>query len=305
MTPDSPDASVPGPPGQDDWWIPSHAAPPEPVARRAATPEAATRETGEAVVQEPRSPALEAGEGQAGAGGQRLVLRAAVAAKVGLLGAACAVVAGAFAVAAHQSDAPTQGGVLGVAGSTPSRSPSSPPLGSPTAGPDRFDPWSQPLLKPSMPPAATPSRSPVLAVARPAPPAARRSPPAPTTAHSAVPVRSTPAAGSVRRSHQVSGAPVSVNPAPVRKPTKCHGAAPACAVTGPVARWAHQPGGPRPPHPPSRVPPPAKPPGQVKKAFGPPHPHAVSPHLGAESARLVQAFSSGLAPGPLPGAHEG
>ena len=308
MTADSPDASVPGRPEQDDWWIPAHAEPREPVAREAVPREAGSGKAGsrEAAVQEPESQALEAGGHPAAEGRQRLVLRAAAAAKVGLLGAACAVVAGSFAVAAHQSDAPTEGGLLGIAGSTPSRSPS--PSGIPTAGPDRFDPWSQPLLTPSAPPPppGTPSRPPVLAVARPAaPPAVRWSPPAPTTAHSVAPVRSAPAAGSARRSHQASGTPVAVTPAPLRKPTKCRGAAPACAVTGPVARWAHAPHGPWPPHPAFHAPQPWKPPGPVKKASGPPHPHLVSPHLGAVSAWLVQAFSSGPARGPLPGAHPG
>ena len=314
MTPDSPDASVSGPPEQGDWWIPAHAGPGEPETPEAANRDAGSGEagSGEAVVGS-ASPALAAGGTSAGAGSQQLVLRAAVAAKVGLLVAACAVVAGAFAVAAHQSDAPTQAGVLGVAGSTPSRTPSPSPLGSPPAGPDRFDPWSQPLLKPSAPPPATPLRSPVLAVARPAAPSAVRwSPPAAITAHAGVPVRSTAAAGTVRRSHRASGAPVAaVNPAPARKPTKCRGAAPTCAVPGPVAHWMHPPHPLWPPHPSSHGPQAWQPPGQAKKpGFGPPHPHPVAPHSvpphpKAVPGWVVRLFTHGVAQGRPPGAHQG
>lgn len=287
MTPDSLNESVPGQPEERDWWIPA------PAASQAAG-------SGEAAVQGREAQGAEAGS--AGPGTQPLVLRVAAVARVGLLGAACAVVAGAFAVAAHQSEAPTQGGLLGASTPTPSRA----PLGSPTAGPDRFDPWSQPLLKPASPPVATPPGSPVLAVARPGATAVvRGAPPAPTT-RSTVSVRSTPASVGTRRGHQVAGVPVSVNQAPVRKSTGCHGAAPACTGTGPAAHWPQPPGGPRPPHPPSHLPHLGKPPGPATKpASGPPHPHPVPPHLGAVSAWPVQAFSSGLSHGPLPGGDQG
>ena len=244
MTPEPQDAAVPGPPEPDDWWIPGSAADPEPAAP------------------------------EVGAAGEVRSARAwGAVARVVVLGTACAVVAGAFAVAAHQGDPPTSDGLLGIAGAAPSPSPS--PPGDLTPGPGRFDPWGQRRPTPTGPAPTTPT--PLLAVVQPAgSPVTQRSSPAPRTVPAVPPVRSTRAGG--------SGS--AVTPTPTPDPTGCGGGVTACGGTGESAVRPRPPGGLMP----SPVPPGPKarkvPPGQAKKAIPrPPHVHPSTPQPGAGQGR--------------------